>query len=151
MLSLLLGFTIGCSRPHPVPPPAAAPSVTELHPEEVTKAYSEIEMLRRDPTPAHEAKLIELAAHPDFLLRIRAVRALGDPGFAGRPGAEEVIFRALDDSHWIVRATAAKAVGRAELDRSCRELVRRGEMEPNPKVKQIIDRAVARLRERSRC
>lgn len=151
-IGALAVIATGCIKENEIPVPAVVqPQQGELAPEDVTRAYSEIEMLRRDPSPENEKKLIALASHADFLLRIRAVRALGDPGYSSRHDAENVLYRALSDSHWIVRATAVKAVGRSGTARACRELLNRKHQEPNHKVREQIEKALSEIRSSIQC
>lgn len=92
----------------------------------------------------HQA-LLELARHRDFLVRIRAVKALSNPSFLTDEATEPILVERLDDAHWLVRSFAAKALGRSGKRSAIAPLRRRIHQEQNKKVRAFIETALEQL------
>lgn len=113
--------------------------------EELFRTFDLIHAAYLARSEAGEAQLANLSCHRDFLIRIRAVKALSDPFYLRREAALEVLQARLEDRHWLVRSFAAKGLGKSGQP-SVLPALRHGLLcEDNAKVRTFLEAAIAAL------
>ncbi len=96
-------------------------------------------------TGEDQETLLQLARHRDFLVRIRAVKALSRPSFVSDSQTQLVLIDRLSDAHWLVRSFAAKALGKSGRQDAIEPLRARARSERNGKVLGFIETALKQL------
>ena len=94
---------------------------------------------------SNESLLVELSQHQEYRVRIRAVKALGQPQFVQHDAALSVLTERLADAHWLVRSFAAKGLGRSGRREASEPLRRRLQCESNAKVRKFIEHSLSQL------
>jgi hypothetical protein len=91
-------------------------------------------------------RLIQLSQHHDYLVRIQAYKALAADPYRQTDLGYAALLAALNDSHWIVRSTAAKALGKDPKQSSLTALQTRLLIETNEKVKGYLQDSIEILK-----
>lgn len=88
-------------------------------------------------------ELVEFSKHPDFLIRVQALKWLMTEHFRSQEASRKVFVDSLSDEHWLVRSFAVKALAKGGLTLEGREaLEKRLPLEDNPRVKGYIELAL---------
>ena len=88
-------------------------------------------------------ELVEFSKHPDFLIRVQALKWLMTEHFRSQEAARKVFVDSLSDEHWLVRSFAVKALAKGGLTSEGREaLEKRLPLEENTRVKGYIELAL---------
>jgi len=83
--------------------------------------------------------LITYSKHPDFLIRVQALKWLTTDRFRTQKEVEAVFIRALSDEHWLVRSFAVKALAKLRTPQGTGALEKRLPLEDNPRVRSYIE------------
>jgi HEAT repeat protein len=140
---VVLILLAGCSSSKV--PGSGEGATPELLPvEQVFETYKEIEAARLRRQPEDIKRIIGYTKHPDYLIRINAVKALSTDQLKSLPESETVLIdRLLNDDYWLVRAFAAKGLGKIRTQPAMDALNKQLAVEEDEKVKKHINKAIA--------
>lgn len=122
--------------------PGARPG--ELQGEELLQALARVAQSARKKDDQGRAELLEFAKHPDYLVRIQAVKSLTDEFYRKDDVVYAAIVTALDDEFWLVRSFAVRALARDTRPESLAAIRRRLEVEENERVQRHLKNALAK-------
>ena len=90
-------------------------------------------------------ELIKFANHGDYLVRVRAVKALGQPYYREETGAHQALLFAVNDTHWFVRSFAIRALGYGKHEDVREALEKRLQIEAESRVIRHIQNSLTRI------
>lgn len=112
--------------------------------EQVFETYKEIEAARLRRQPEDIKRIVGYTKHPDYLIRINAVKALSTDQLKSLPESETVLIdRLLNDDFWLVRSFSAKGLGKIRTPAAMDALNKQLAVEEDEKVKKHIEKAIA--------
>lgn len=127
-------------RPTDLSPPVKR---GELQGDELLRTLDQVAESSRRRNSQGEQELLAFAKHADYLIRVQAVKALGDSFYRKNDAALKALIAALDDDFWLVRGFAVRALAREDRAEAKDALVRRLQSESHERVVYYIQEALS--------
>lgn len=146
--SFALGLLIAqglnsCASEPPPPESTVAEDVAKppdlLYGETLTLVLEQVALADSQKNAWGEEQLIQFSSSPDYLVRVRAVKALGGDFFRKLEKPHQVLLRSVNDEHWLVRSMAIKALAKESNDESRQVLTERLKVEENERVQKYLE------------
>ena len=124
---------------------SAAPVNGELQDEELLRTLEMVTESAKKHDAEGARELLAYSKHPDYLIRIRAIKALSEDFYRGDDSAYAALVTALDDDYWLVRAFAARGLGKDDRQEVQGALTRRLKVEDNERVVRHLQKALDKV------
>ena len=141
LLALLL--TLSCTKS--TVPGSGEGDTPELLPvEQIFETYKDIEAARLRRQPEDIKRIVGYTRHPDYLVRINAVKALSTDQLKLAPESEKTLIdRLMNDDFWLVRSFSARGLGKIGSPAAIDALKKQLEVEDDEKVQKQINKSLA--------
>ena len=148
-ISLCAIFSAACSSNPPVvhPEPEVQEAVDnhELDIPELVKMMVQVSNAANSQDADGLSRLQQFAHHPDYLIRVEAMNALGNDYFRKTSGGYEALTKAVNDDHWLVRSIAIKALAKEYHNGTLEVLRTRQQIESHERVLRYLATAINNL------